>query len=90
VSVSSEIIDSIKKDERPWFIPALLAVPSLGAGIIKLNLWLAISIAVAVLIVTVLVTMALGRFKDWIILIIQRMSTFVLFPLSVVLRILLV
>jgi len=37
-----------------------------------------------------LVTMALDQFKLWIVLLTQRMSSFVLFPPSVVLSILLV
>ena len=57
---------------------------------IKLNLRLVLAIAIPVLMVAPLVTMALDQFKAWIVLLTQTMSSFVLFPLSVVLSILLV
>ena len=57
---------------------------------IKLNLRLAIALAIPVLMVAPFITMALDQFKAWIVLLTQTMSSFVLFPLSVVLSILLV
>ena len=57
---------------------------------IKLNIRLAIAIAIPVFMVAPLVTMALEQMKAWIALLTQTMSSFVLFPLSVVLCILLV
>ena len=57
---------------------------------VKLNFRLAIAIAIPVMMVAPLVTMALDQFKAWINLLTQTMSSFVLFPLSVVLSILLV
>ncbi len=57
---------------------------------LKLNLRFAIAIAIPVLMVAPLVTMALDQFKAWIALLTQTMSSFVLFPLSVVLSVLLV
>ena len=57
---------------------------------IKLNLRLVLAIAIPVLMVAPLITMALDQFKLWIVLLTQTMSSFVLFPLSVVLSILLV
>ena len=57
---------------------------------IKLNLRLVLAIAIPVLMVAPLITMALDQFKAWIVLLTQTMSSFVLFPLSVVLSILLV
>ena len=57
---------------------------------IKLNFRLALAIAIPVLMVAPLITMALDQFKLWIVLLTQTMSSFVLFPLSVVLSILLV
>ena len=57
---------------------------------IKLNIRLAISIAIPVLMVAPLVTMAITQFKVWIAMLTETFSSFVLFPLSVVLSILLV
>ena len=57
---------------------------------IKLNMRLAISIAIPVLMVAPLVTMAITQFKAWVALLTETFSSFVLFPLSVVLSILLV
>lgn len=57
---------------------------------IKLNFRLAIAIALPVLMVAPLVTMALDQMKAWINLLTQTLSSFVLFPLSVVLSVLLV
>ena len=57
---------------------------------IKLNIRLAISIAIPVLMVAPLVTMAITQFKAWIAMLTETFSSFVLFPLSVVLSILLV
>ena len=57
---------------------------------IKLNIRLALCIAIPVLLVAPLVTMAITQFKVWIALLTETFSSFVLFPLSVVLSILLV
>ena len=57
---------------------------------IKLNIGVTLAIAIPVLMVAPLITMALDQFKAWIVLLTQTMSSFVLFPLSVVLSILLV
>jgi len=57
---------------------------------IKLNIRLAISIAIPVLMVAPLVTMAITQFKVWIAMLTETFSSFVLFPLSVVLSIILV
>ena len=57
---------------------------------IKLNIRLAVSIALPVLMVAPLVTMAITQFKVWIAMLTETFSSFVLFPLSVVLSILLV
>lgn len=56
----------------------------------KLNFRLAISIAIPLLMVAPLLTMALDQFKLWIVLLTQTFSSFILFPLSVILSILLV
>jgi len=56
----------------------------------KLNLRLSICIAIPVLMVAPLVTMAITQFKVWIAMLTETFSSFVLFPLSVVLSILLV
>ena len=56
----------------------------------KLNIRLALCIAIPVLLVAPLVTMAITQFKVWIALLTETFSSFVLFPLSVVLSILLV
>lgn len=57
---------------------------------VKLNLTLALSIAIPVFMVAPLVTLALDRFSAWVTTLTQTMSSFVLFPLSVLLCILLV
>lgn len=57
---------------------------------IKMNARLAVAIAVPVVIVAPLVTLALEQLKGWVALLISTMSSFVLFPLSVLLCILLV
>lgn len=57
---------------------------------LKLNLRLCIAIAIPVMMVAPLVTMAITQFKTWIALLTETFSSFVLFPLSVVLSILLV
>ena len=57
---------------------------------IKLNFRVALAIAIPVLLVAPLVTVALEQLKAWIVLLTQTFSSFVLFPLSVVLSILLV
>ncbi len=57
---------------------------------VKLNLRLALSIAIPVFMVAPLVTMAIQQFKTWTNLLIETFSSFVLFPLSVVLSIILV
>ena len=57
---------------------------------IKLNLRLALSIALPAFLVAPLVTMALEQMRSWITLLTQTMSSFILFPLSVVLSVLLV
>lgn len=57
---------------------------------IRLNMRLAISIAVPVVLVAPLISLALERFQEWIGLLSQSMSSFVLFPLSVILSVLLV
>ena len=57
---------------------------------VKLNFQLAVAIAIPVLMVAPLITMALDQFKAWINLLTQTFSSFVLFPLSVVLSVLLV
>ena len=57
---------------------------------IKMNARLAIAIAVPVIIVAPLVTLALEQLKAWVALLTTTMSSFVLFPLSVLLCVLLV
>ena len=57
---------------------------------IKLNFRLSICIAIPVLMVAPLVTMAINQIKAWVALLTETFSSFVLFPLSVVLSILLV
>ncbi len=57
---------------------------------LKVNIRLAISIAIPVLMVAPLVTMAISQFQVWIAMLTEAFSSFVLFPLSVVLSILLV
>jgi hypothetical protein len=57
---------------------------------IKMNARLAIAIAVPVIIVAPLVTLALEQLKGWVVLLTSTMSSFVLFPLSVLLCALLV
>ena len=57
---------------------------------IKPNLRLVLAIAIPVFMVAPLVTMALDQFKLWIDLLTQAMSSFVVFPRSVVLSVLLV
>lgn len=57
---------------------------------IKLNLLASVCVAVPVLLVAPLVTITLERFKGWITLLSESMSSFVLFPLSVILSILLI
>ena len=57
---------------------------------IKLNIRLALCIAIPVLLVAPLITMAITQFKVWIALLTETFSSFLLFPLSVVLSILLV
>lgn len=57
---------------------------------VKLNLRLALSIAIPVFLVAPLVTMAIQQFKAWTNLLTETFSSFVLFPLSVVLSIILV
>jgi hypothetical protein len=56
----------------------------------RMNLRLAICIAVPVLLVAPVITLALERFKTWVAMLSETMSSFVLFPLSVVLSIILV
>ena len=57
---------------------------------IKMNARLAIAIAVPVVIVAPLVTLALEQLRGWVVLLTSTMSSFVLFPLSVLLCALLV
>lgn len=57
---------------------------------VKLNARLALSIAIPVFMVAPLVTMAIQQFKTWTSLLTETFSSFVLFPLSVVLSIILV
>lgn len=57
---------------------------------VKMNARLAIAIAVPVVIVAPLVTLALEQLKGWVALLTSTMSSFVLFPLSVLLCALLV
>lgn len=57
---------------------------------VKLNARLALSIAIPVFMVAPLVTMAIEQFKIWTSLLTETFSSFVLFPLSVVLSIILV
>ena len=57
---------------------------------VKLNFRLSICIAIPVLMVAPLVTMAIKQFRTWITMLTETFSSFVLFPLSVVLSILLV
>jgi hypothetical protein len=57
---------------------------------VKLNFRLAFAIAIPALLVAPLVTLALNQFRQWITILTETMSSFVLFPLSVVLSILLV
>ena len=54
------------------------------------NIRIAIIIAIPVLMVAPLVTMAINQIKAWVALLTETFSSFVLFPLSVVLSILLV
>ncbi len=56
----------------------------------KMNIRLCISIAIPVMMVAPLVTMAITQCKAWVALLTETFSSFVLFPLSVVLSILLV
>jgi len=56
----------------------------------KMNARIAIIIAIPVLMVAPLVTMAINQIKAWVALLTETFSSFVLFPLSVVLSILLV
>ncbi|MEY4482592.1 MAG: hypothetical protein RL693_44, partial [Verrucomicrobiota bacterium] len=55
---------------------------------LKLNFRLAICIAIPLLMVAPLITTALTQFKLWIVLLTQTFSSFILFPLSVILSIL--
>ncbi len=55
-----------------------------------MNARIAIIIAIPVLMVAPLVTMAINQIKAWVALLTETFSSFVLFPLSVVLSILLV
>lgn len=57
---------------------------------LKLNLRLALAFAIPAVLVAPLVTLALEQFQTWTVLLTQTMSSFALFPLSVVLSILLV
>lgn len=57
---------------------------------IKLNFRLSICIAIPVLMVAPLITLAINQIKAWVALLTETFSSFVLFPLSVVLSILLV
>lgn len=57
---------------------------------IKLNLRVALTVAIPALVVAPLITLALGQFQTWVVVLTQTMSSFVLFPLSVLLSILLV
>ena len=57
---------------------------------VKMNARLSIAIAVPVVLVAPLVTLALEQLKSWIALLNSTMSSFILFPLSVLLCILLV
>lgn len=57
---------------------------------VKLNFRVAFAIAIPALLVAPLVTLALNQFKTWIAMLTETMSSFVLFPLSVVLSIILV
>jgi len=56
----------------------------------KLNIRLALAIAIPVMMVAPLVTMALEQFRRWIAMLTETMSSFMLFPLSVILSILLI
>lgn len=56
----------------------------------KLNARLALCIAIPVFMVAPFVTMAIQQFKTWTSLLTETFSSFVLFPLSVVLSIILV
>lgn len=56
----------------------------------KLNIRVAVSIALPVFMVAPLVTMAITQFKAWTVMLVETCSSFVLFPLSVVLSIILV
>lgn len=56
----------------------------------KLNVRLAIAMAIPALLVAPLVTLAIQQFKTWVTMITETLSSFVLFPLSVVLSIILV
>jgi len=57
---------------------------------VKLNFRLALAIAIPDLLVAPLVTLAIRQFKTWVAMLTETMSSFVLFPLSVVLSIILV
>jgi len=56
----------------------------------KHNIRIAIIIAIPVLMVAPLITLAINQIKAWVALLTETFSSFVLFPLSVVLSILLV
>lgn len=56
----------------------------------KFNFRLAITIAIPLLLVAPLITTALNQLMLWIVLLTQTFSSFILFPLSVILSILLV
>ncbi len=57
---------------------------------IKLNLRVALTVAIPALLVAPLITLALGQFQTWAVMLTQAVTSFVLFPLSVLLSILLV
>jgi uncharacterized integral membrane protein len=56
----------------------------------KMNVRIAIIIAIPVLMVAPLITLAINQIKAWVALLTETFSSFVLFPLSVVLSVLLV
>ena len=56
----------------------------------KLNIQIAIAIGVPALLVAPLITMAITQFRAWIAMLTETFSSFLLFPLSVVMSILLV
>lgn len=57
---------------------------------LRMNLRLAICIAVPVVLVSPFITLALERLKTWVAMLSETMSSFLLFPLSVILSVILV